>query len=163
MKHLLSIALFLLFSFTLSAQNSRISVGVDAVHFTKFSGVFVNPGLTFETATKTNWSLSMQLSYGKFSTASGNSIQDILFQPEARYYFKGNMNGIYFGFGATFSMFKKSYEVQSFESNFSWIGGIGWQAALTERLSLNTRMNVGLRRKKSNFPIGVGIGLGYKF
>lgn len=162
MKYLQAIIVITLFSFSLSAQNNRISVGVDAVHFTKFSGVFVNPGLTMEIATKTNWTLSMKMSYGKFTAASGSYMQDYLFQPEARYYLKGNMNGIYLGAGAAFSMFKKSYE-NSLESNFSWIGSVGWQAALTERLSINTRMNVGLKRGKRNFPIGVGIGLGYRF
>ena len=174
MKKFLSFCLFSFLAFTVSAQTSHVKVGLDATYFEEqYDNAFWGPTIAVETSIKNRFALSLQVGYGALNEnrkiGEKLIIKAFTFNPEFRFYPKGDLNGFYFGGGFSYTGFsavlkqndeRLSYPLPSDNKDaFALRGAIGYQARLNEKLTLNTDLHLG---GAEGAVIGLGVGIGYK-
>lgn len=174
MKKFLSFCLFSFLLFTVSAQTSYVKLGLDATYFgVQYDNAFLGPTISVETAVKKRLGLSLQAGYGVLNEnrelGEQLAIKAFTFNPEFRFYPKGNLNGFYLGGGFSYTKFsaqlKKGGESLTYplssdkKDAFAMRATIGYQANLNEKLTLNANLHFGIR---GSIVAGLGIGVGYK-
>lgn len=176
MKKSLLIALFSLSTLFIYAQGGIVKVGMDATYLPTHEGSFFGPSLAIETPIGRKFGLNLQTSYGTYVNAEAG-IEKIVtrgftFNPEVRFFTGEYLHGLFVGLGVSYTRFSAVlkggeaplYVPLSDELKNSFIPrlAIGYQANLTERITLNTDVHLGVDTNDGEGVIGIGLGIGYK-